>query len=361
MNEIPEEINKFNKSAKKEIIEVKNNKRVSISKIKKNGNKENIQKIKIHSPINVIYPNKKNKKYHHNPPLKKKRKSTYKILKKNHLKIDNMENNFKKSKTSRKESNPSSLRKIDKIKDQKINNKVNKIMKYNIQELINLPYKLALKYKHYSFCQYYFMLLKIKHILIFSFYNNDDYNSRIIKIDLFFISFVIYYAVNALFFNDDTMHKIYENKGKYQFVYQLPKIIYSSLISIIFNTLLKLLALSEGDILKLKRDKNIKDLKKKKIDVNKKLFVKFLFYFILSFILIFFIWYYLSVFGAIYKNTQIHLIKDTLISFGLSLLYPFGIYLLPVIFRIASFSKKKIKNNNKTNYLYTISQVLQII
>ena len=361
LNEIPEEINKFNKSAKKEIIEVKNNKRVSISKIKKNGNKENIQKIKIHSPINVIYPNKKNKKYHHNPPLKKKRKSTYKILKKNHLKIDNMENNFKKSKTYRKESNPSSLRKIDKIKDQKINNKVNKIMKYNIQELINLPYKLALKYKHYSFCQYYFMLLKIKHILIFSFYNNDDYNSRIIKIDLFFISFVIYYAVNALFFNDDTMHKIYENKGKYQFVYQLPKIIYSSLISIIFNTLLKLLALSEGDILKLKRDKNIKDLKKKKIDVNKKLFVKFLFYFILSFILIFFIWYYLSVFGAIYKNTQIHLIKDTLISFGLSLLYPFGIYLLPVIFRIASFSKKKIKNNNKTNYLYTISQVLQII
>ena len=176
-----------------------------------------------------------------------------------------MENNFKKSKTYRKESNPSSLRKIDKIKDQKINNKVNKIMKYNIQELINLPYKLALKYKHYSFCQYYFMLLKIKHILIFSFYNNDDYNSRIIKIDLFFISFVIYYAVNVLFFNDDTMHKIYENKGKYQFVYQLPKIIYSSLISIIFNTLLKLLALSEGDILKLKRDKNIKDLKKKKL------------------------------------------------------------------------------------------------
>ena len=61
----------------------------------KNGNKENIQKIKIHSPINVIYPNKKNKKYHHNPPLKKKRKSTYKILKKNHLKIDNMENLIK--------------------------------------------------------------------------------------------------------------------------------------------------------------------------------------------------------------------------------------------------------------------------
>ena len=33
-----------------------------------------------------------------------------------------------------------------------------------------------------------------------------------IKIDLFFVSFVMNYTVNAFFFNDDTMHKIYEDK-----------------------------------------------------------------------------------------------------------------------------------------------------
>ena len=60
-------------------------------------------------------------------------------------------------------------------------------------------------------------------------------------------------------------------------------------------------------------------------------------------------------FGAIYKNTQYHLLKDTLISFGLSLLYPFGIYLLPGFFRIPAISNSK--KNKK--YLYRFSKFLQ--
>ena len=61
-------------------------------------------------------------------------------------------------------------------------------------------------------------------------------------------------------------------------------------------------------------------------------------------------------FGAIYKNTQYHLLKDTLISFGLSLLYPFAIYILPGIFRIPSLSNRKIKRE----CLYDFSKILQI-
>ena len=61
-------------------------------------------------------------------------------------------------------------------------------------------------------------------------------------------------------------------------------------------------------------------------------------------------------FCVIYRNTQLHLIKDTLISFGLSLLYPFGIYLIPGLFRIPA-----LKNHKRNNiYLYKISKVLQI-
>ena len=62
-------------------------------------------------------------------------------------------------------------------------------------------------------------------------------------------------------------------------------------------------------------------------------------------------------FCAIYKNTQIYLIKDILISFSISLLYPFVIYLLPGIFRIPSLSNKK----NKRQYLYAFSKILQMI
>ncbi len=62
-------------------------------------------------------------------------------------------------------------------------------------------------------------------------------------------------------------------------------------------------------------------------------------------------------FCAIYSNTQIHLIKDTLISFIFSLSLPFIINLLPGIFRIPSLS------NNKSNrkILYVISKILQMI
>ena len=62
-------------------------------------------------------------------------------------------------------------------------------------------------------------------------------------------------------------------------------------------------------------------------------------------------------FSAVYKKTQYHLIKDTLISFGLSFIYPFGIYLLPGILRIPALSRKK----NKKIYLYKCSKTLQIL
>ena len=235
--------------------------------------------------------------------------------------------------------------------------KTRQIMEYNAQEYNQLSYEKALKLDKRTFCEYYISLVKTKHDLIFSFYYNNDYNSRIIKIDLFFISFTIYYTVNALFFNDDTMHKIYEDKGKYHIIYQLPQIIYSTLTSAVLNILLKLLGLSESDILELKEKKKIIGLNKRNKELNSKLQIKFLLFFIVSFIFLLFFWYYISMFCAIYSNTQTHLIKDTLLSFTLSMIYPFGIYLLPALFRIPALSNE----NNKRNCLYKLSKILQMI
>ena len=234
--------------------------------------------------------------------------------------------------------------------------KTKDIMTYNDQEINNLPYKLAIKNDKRSYCQYYLSLLKIKHILIFSFYNNNDYNSRIIKIDLFIINFTIYYTVNALFFNDDTMHKIYEDKGSFNIIYQLPQIIYSSLISSVLNVCLKLLALSEGRILIFKKNKSKKNLDKRETDLNNSLCIQFILYFIISTLFLLFFWYYLSMFGAIYRNTQYHLIKETLISFALSLFYPLLINLIPGLFRIPALSNQE----KERIYLYKLSKFLQI-
>ena len=103
-------------------------------------------------------------------------------------------------------------------------------MEYNDDELNSLSYELALLFDKRTFCQFYVSLLKTQHDFIFSFCYSKDYNSKIIKIDLFFIGFSMLYTVNALFFDDDTMHNIYESKGSFDIEYQLPKSVYSSLI-----------------------------------------------------------------------------------------------------------------------------------
>ena len=158
------------------------------------------------------------------------------------------------------------------------------------------------------------------------------------------------------------MHKIYEDKGEFRILYQIPQIIFSSLISILLNTLLKLLALSDSVLLKLKNIKEEGTIKKEEInqkekDMNKKLKIKFVLYFIISTIFLLFFWYYLSMFCAVYKNTQLFLIKDTLISFGLSCLYPFGIHILPGLFRIPSLSNRI----GDRKFLFFISKVLQFL
>ena len=118
-----------------------------------------------------------------------------------------------------------------------------------------------------------------------------------------------------------------------------------------------MLALSEGNILDFKKNKNKKNLNKRVDKLNNILRIKFILYFIICIILLIFFWYYLSMFCAVYRNTQNHLIKDTLISLGLSIIYPFGIYLLPGIFRIPSLSN----SDNKRNCMYNLSLILQML
>ena len=327
-----------------------------------NDKKKNVNKRKQFNKINKafnLYKKIADKKEEKNNVLNKQKYPPKKISRAKKLSINNYNqynNNY--SINNEQKGNYTNIRIFNKKDNEEEKIKEwTKIMEYNDEEKNSLNYQLAIKYDKRTYFEYYLSLIKTKHPLIFSFFNNEDYNSKIIKIDLFFISFLLNYAINALFFNDNTMHKIYEDKGSFNFIYQLPQIIYSSLISNILDNLLKLLALSEGDLLDYKKNKDKQNLKKRTDGLITKLNYKFILYFILSFFLLLFFWYYLSIFCAIYRNTQYHLIKDTLISFGLSLIYPFGIYLLPGFFRIPALSNPK---NNKI-YLFNFSQLFHYL
>jgi len=230
-------------------------------------------------------------------------------------------------------------------------------MKYNNDELKELSYNYAIIYDKRTFCQFYSSLLKAKHNFIFTFFNKEDYNPSIIKIDLFFVGLTMDYAVNALFFNDETMHKIYVDKGLFDWETQIPITIYSFLLSTILNIPLSLLGLFNDKIIDFKQNQTRQGIKKQRSKLIFCLKIKFVLYFIISYIFLLFFWYYISMFGVIYKNTQYHLLKDTLISFGISFIHPFVLYLLPGIFRIPSLSDPK----KKRKCLYNFSKMFQLL
>ena len=221
-----------------------------------------------------------------------------------------------------------------------------------MNEINSFPYQKAFKHDKRTYIQYYLSLIKTQHPILFSFYKMNDYNIKIIKIDLFFIDIVLNYAINALFFNDDTMHQIYEDQGEFNIGYQITQIIYSSLISNLFSAFIKYPALTEENVLYIKHSKKYDKLKKKVKKIYKILNIKFILFCIISSLMLLIFFYYVACFCVVYKNTQTHLIKDSIFSFGLSLIYPFLFYLLPGVLRIPSIIYQK-------KILYKISKIIQ--
>ena len=181
-------------------------------------------------------------------------------------------------------------------------------------------------------------------------------NLFIIKLSLFVFSVCLDFTTNVLFFNDESMHKIYLDYGKYNFISQIPQIIYSTVISEVFDVFFKYLSLSEKEIYEAKKYTNMT----KAINHIKKLMrqikLKFFLFYVISFLLMSFFWYFISAFCAVYKNTQKILFKDSLVSFVISLIYPFALYLIPASLRIISLRATK----KDKRFLYKISNIFPL-
>ena len=235
------------------------------------------------------------------------------------------------------------------------NNKNN--YKYNDDELNSLSYNKALKYDKRTYIQYYYSLLKKKHIILFWVVPSNDYNLATLKISLFLLNFSLYFTINGFFFTDSSMHNYYKNNGAFDFLFEIPQIIYSTVISSLINIILKLLSLSEKNLLIIKNEKNnIKSIQKAK-EIEICTIIKFAIFYIIGLLLLSFFWYFISCFCGVYVNTQKILIEDTFLTFGLSMIYPLGLNLVPGLFRIFAL---RAANKNK-EFLYHLSGLISMI
>jgi len=189
-------------------------------------------------------------------------------------------------------------KKIDKnLKRENTNN-------FNDEELNSLSYKEAIEYDKRTYIQYYWALIKKKQLILFTFVLDNDFNIFTIKLALFLFSFSLYFCVNTLFFEDKTMHTIYINRGKLSILYQIPVILYSTIISSVISIIIKIFALSEKEILKIRKIKEKPESLKKSSELAKSLKLKFNIFFFISLLFLVLFWYCISAFCAVYKNTQ---------------------------------------------------------
>ncbi len=224
---------------------------------------------------------------------------------------------------------------------------------YDDYELNELEYKEAIKYDKRSLLQIYWAILKREHLIIFTFINCQDYNLLYVKLSRFVFLMAGDMALNVLFFSDESMHKLFLNYGKYDFFQQVPKIFYSTVISQLIEIFLCFLSLTDKHIYQIKSA--LKAVRKTIIKkIIKCIYIKLTIFYSFTFIVFIVYWYIVSVFCGVYRNTQKHFIKDSIISFSICLVYPFILYFISASLRFFSlrYSKKKL------NCLYKLSSMI---
>ena len=236
-----------------------------------------------------------------------------------------------------------------KLKEKKKEKQQNKLDDFELNEL---SYEEAVIYDQRTFFKIYLSLLKREHRILFTFFVCHDYNLVYVKLSRFIFLLATDIAMNVFFFSDVTMHKQFLNYGKYNFIQQIPQIIYSTIISQIIEVFICFLSLTDKHIYQIKNLDINKKNTKLILEVFKCIKIKLIFYFIFTFIFFGFYWYAVTVFCAVYYNSRSAFLKDSFMSFLLGLLYPLILYIFPSSFRLCAL---RCKNHA---CLYKISDII---
>ena len=242
------------------------------------------------------------------------------------------------------------------LKNQIKNDELKIYLELTDNELNSLSYNDATSKDQRTFFQTYISLIKTRDLLFFTFKCKHDYNSGIIKFCFFFFIFAFLFFINTLFVDEITLHNIFITEGNLGLFHSIPIMLYSVLITSTLKNILLEYIFTEDNILTIKEaDKSQKNEVIK--DVYTKVTLKCSLYFYISFVIVLFIWIYIACFFTIFKNTQLFVLKNTLISFGIFLAFPFAYYVIPAALRIISLESRESKNRL---FVYALAKILLI-
>ena len=211
--------------------------------------------------------------------------------------------------------------------NQKIDNNMLTIaMGYESEDNLDIDlfdYESAINKDQRSIFKIYFSIMQKRLIYIFAF--KKDHNLKILKISLIIFNLINCYTVSLFFFNDDVIHKIYIDKGKYNSSFQIKYILLSSLICCIFLYIGKFIFIFKNSPIQILQ------------------FIKCVDFSLILFIFLFlFFWLYIGSFTCTYINTQSHLSINFILTFIFCIIYECILTLISTIIRKISLMKKTL-------------------
>ena len=224
-------------------------------------------------------------------------------------------------------------------------------------ELYRLKFQDAIVMDKRSYLSVYLSTMRREQLIYFTFISWNDYNLFYVKMARFLVILCTEMTLNALFFADETVHKLYTQHGKYNFGQNLPHIIYSLLITHILEILLCYLTMTDIHIYEIKNMKKGEQTPENIFEILKKIKIKLIVFFSFTGLLFIFYWYCVSAFCAVYQKTQGFFILNSFFSFLIELIDPFIIYALIILLRKLSL---KYHDKKWMEWVYKISKFFPI-
>ena len=315
-------------------------KKLNTLELEKNSGRESEEvKINMNEIKDDIIKNELNPKKNDDNPIRQKTEGE--II--DNLKIISFQNKVKENELNMQNN-------MDKISEN------SQLYDYASDELNELPFEKAIKYDKRNICIYYGNILLTSHIILSVFFRYNDYNLFIVKLGLLLMTFPINLTFNIFFFTNKNIKLSYINSMDdiSTFWSNIPNTIYSSILASVFLILLKFMALTHNSVRTLRKMNNVDKAEEKSKCILKCIKLRIALYYLLSFIFLIIFGFYVLCFCAVFENTQIELVKSTLISWLISILYPFIICFLTSIVRVLA-----LKLENK--HFYTINKLMQML
>ena len=228
---------------------------------------------------------------------------------------------------------------------------------YLSTEYDDMEYDDAIKKDKRKFCTMYFNRLKVSHIILSTFYENDPLIPRAIKILLLILDIELYLVINGLFFNEDYISNMFfigDEDNIFTFIERMMnRFFYTSLVGIIVNYIVEFFFIDEKKIKRIfKREKNnIIILKYEMTQIIKVAINRYKIFILLSLFINIISLYYLICFNNVYPSMKKEwIISSVIIILAMQIISALG-YLLESFLRFISFKCKSEK-------IYSISKLL---